>query len=261
MEYTNKEDLRPSMPFYVKDWLACPELRRCSYAARGLWTDILCEMWMANPRGTFITDDNRAITDLYQKDNSEYNRLITELENKKVFSRFPDGTIYCRRMYREAQELRKIEEAKSKAGKVGMAKRWHNRPITDGITKDNSRARPSVSASASASKDVASGILPSAPKSGDSAATLLSENEKEQRFKARFHRELEDWVIRKTRVHPEQRDLPKEHAVLDSLIARHGLYSVYHEFEMKATFDVHSLGEFFEAVKKLPDLVKNEGAK
>lgn len=217
--------------------------------------DMLCEMWMTNPRGTFITDDNRGITDLYQKDNSEYNRLITELEHKKVFSRLPDGTIYCRRMYREAQELQKIEEAKSRAGKAGMAKRWHNRPITDPITKDNSRARPSASASASASKTLRGDNKTAAPKSGDSAATLpAAQIAKDQEFKKQFHVEWEDWVIRKTQVHPEKRDLPKAHAMLDQFIKRYGLYPVNRLFNAFAGRGTHSLDEFFEAVKKLPDI-------
>lgn len=87
-----------------------------------------------------------------------------------------------------------------------------------------------------------------------SAATLLSE--KDRKFKARFHRELEDWVIRKTRLHPEKRDLAKEHGILENLIKRYGLYPVYREFNAFSSWGKHSLGEFFDAAKKLPERKK-----
>jgi hypothetical protein len=254
------------MPFYVKDWLGCPELRRCGRAAMGLWMDMLCEMWMNNPRGTLLhgkpVSDNKPITNdnkRYEGYNKRDNKLITELEREKVFSRFEDGTIYCRRMYREALEERQIGEARSEAGKRGMASRWHNKAITRDDNKPITNiTSASASASASASKTLRGDNKTAAPKSGDPAATLPSEKAKDedQKFKTQFHVEWENWVIRKTKLHPEKRDLPRMHAMLDEFIKRSGLYPVNRLFNAFAGRGTHSLDEFFEAVKKLPDIIQ-----
>ena len=42
------------MPFYVGDWLRCPELRVLPPDVRGLWMDMLCYMWESVERGVMV---------------------------------------------------------------------------------------------------------------------------------------------------------------------------------------------------------------
>ena len=41
----DKTGYAPSFQFYPDDWISDPALRRVNLAARGLWLEILCEMW------------------------------------------------------------------------------------------------------------------------------------------------------------------------------------------------------------------------
>lgn len=40
-----------SFLFYPKDWLADPKLRRVSLAAKAVWMDLICLMWLSEPKG------------------------------------------------------------------------------------------------------------------------------------------------------------------------------------------------------------------
>lgn len=109
----------PYIKFFVRDWQSCPELRMCSYAARGLWMELMCMMAQGNPRYGYLeingqpytTEQIRRITGGDDKTES----LLNELETCGVFSRDEKGTIYSRRM--EADFHKRI--ACSEAGKRG----------------------------------------------------------------------------------------------------------------------------------------------
>lgn len=134
-----KEDARPSFQFYPKDWMAEPGLRLCSLAARGLWIEMLCIMFFANPRGLLITNNNKVsveeIAKLVRSDNKTVTNLLAELERNNIFSRLPDGTIYSRRMYKEYQQIRQIEQVRSEAGKRVWKLAGAKKLITKRITK------------------------------------------------------------------------------------------------------------------------------
>jgi len=49
MTGVKKDDL-PAMPFYVGDWLKCPEVRALPLDYRALWFDMLCFMWESTER-------------------------------------------------------------------------------------------------------------------------------------------------------------------------------------------------------------------
>lgn len=98
-------DRRPWMKWYPADWRADPRLRMCSYAARGLWTDLLSLMHEAEPYGHLlingIAPSNKQIASLLGGSEREIKTLVAELEHAGVFSRTNDGTIYSRRMVRD----------------------------------------------------------------------------------------------------------------------------------------------------------------
>jgi hypothetical protein len=95
----------PWFKFYSGDWRADPGLRRCGFAARGLWADILSLMHEAQPYGELrISGDvpsTRDIARVLGGTEAEVRRLLAELEAANVFSRGDDGAIYSRRMKRD----------------------------------------------------------------------------------------------------------------------------------------------------------------
>ena len=41
----------PAMNFYAADWLRDPDLKMATFGTKGIWIDMLCHMWFANPQG------------------------------------------------------------------------------------------------------------------------------------------------------------------------------------------------------------------
>lgn len=111
----------PWCKFYPRDWLADTGLRSCSYAARGLWIDMLMLMAMNDQRRGYLESNGRAITDVGQiarltgGDSSEVTKLLGELQVAGVFSRDESGVILSRRMVRDEA----VSDQKSKAGLQG----------------------------------------------------------------------------------------------------------------------------------------------
>lgn len=107
--------------FWWCDWQDDLALKRCSLAARGLWMAMLCIAHAGEPCG-YLRLNGQALTatdlnDMIAKTTvKEVEKLLAELEGKGVFSRTDDGTIYSRRMVKDA--------AATDAGREHIAKRW-----------------------------------------------------------------------------------------------------------------------------------------
>jgi hypothetical protein len=112
----------PWMKFYPSDWRADPALRSCSIAARGLWIEMLAIMHDAEPYGSLLVNgqriDKKRLAALAGVPERDCSTLLLELEVVGVFSRDEDGTIYSRRMRRDA--------IRSEEGRRQIAKRWGN---------------------------------------------------------------------------------------------------------------------------------------
>jgi hypothetical protein len=109
----------PCSQFFWNDWQQEPGLRICCLAARGLWMEALCVMARARPAG-YLRIGNRqcTVSDLatIAGDSEEtVCALLEELRRNEVFSITRDGTIYSRRMVREAS----ISAKRAKAGHLG----------------------------------------------------------------------------------------------------------------------------------------------
>lgn len=91
--------------FWWSDWQTDPSLKMCSYAARGLWMDMLAIMHSATPIGHLLVNgkmlNNRQIAALTGGTEQEVSSLINELEEACVFSRTEAGVIFSRRMIRD----------------------------------------------------------------------------------------------------------------------------------------------------------------
>ena len=118
------KDKRPALQFYVGDWMKDPDLRACSYAARGLWIDMLCLMYESSRRGYLLVKDKPAslphIARMSGGGTDEASPLLKELEDAGVFSRNADGAIYCRRMVRDAKRSETYRQNGSKGGNPAL---------------------------------------------------------------------------------------------------------------------------------------------
>jgi len=125
-----KEDGRPAQQWYWDDWFAAFDVRACSLAARGLWIDMLGIMWKAEIRGTLTVNskqiDIKTLAKIVNDTEENVEKYLIELEQYNVFSRLEDGTIICRRMYRESKKQEEIRQKRSIAGRIGMTKRYHD---------------------------------------------------------------------------------------------------------------------------------------
>ena len=108
------------------DWERDPALRRCGFAAKGLWMDMLCLMDAGEERG-FLTVNHRAATNteiarMLRADARTVERLIGELEANGVFSRDDRLAVYSRRMLRDASTSRMNAENGSRGGNPQLKK-------------------------------------------------------------------------------------------------------------------------------------------
>jgi len=161
---------RPSYQFYPGDWLQEVSLRACTLAARGLWIDMNCLMHQGHPYGhlTFPAKDGAKdvpcpilpeyLARMVGTTVEEVTSLLTELEDAGVFSRTPEGVIFCRRMPRDEilRDLRanwgkkSLENPNVPRPKPRKALEPIPKSLPSGISLTGS---PSSSSSSSSSKD------------------------------------------------------------------------------------------------------------
>ncbi len=113
------------MPFYVGDWLKCPEVRALPPDYRGLWFDLLCYMWESTERGVMVTPNGRPYTDdeiirMVGLDNQNSGIWLTTLLTGGVCYRRPDGAIFSKRMVKDEQIRHKRHETGSKGGNPAL---------------------------------------------------------------------------------------------------------------------------------------------
>lgn len=115
----------PYLKFFCSDWRADVALRRCSFAARGLWVDMITIMHDAEPYGE-LRDAGQPldVPDLVQLlggSPAEIKKMLAELEARGVFSRSEaDGCIYSRRMKRDHSKAERDRENGSIGGNPSL---------------------------------------------------------------------------------------------------------------------------------------------
>lgn len=119
----------PSSIWYWNDWMVDPAVRSCSMAAQGMWMQML-GIAAAADGYVQVGDKPCSTSDLARitgQDKRNVCKWVHELDRKGVFSRTEDGTIFCRRMRREA-EARAAKRANGGA-KLGQKKASGRHPI------------------------------------------------------------------------------------------------------------------------------------
>ena len=100
------EKRNPYMKWYARDWRGDGSLRMCSFAARGLWADLLSIMHdEGEPYGHLSINGSTPtlaqIARMVGSTSKEVGKLLSELELAAIFSRTQNGVIYSRRMVRD----------------------------------------------------------------------------------------------------------------------------------------------------------------
>lgn len=127
MKHSAKVDGRPAFQFYPDAWMSDAGLRLSSLAARGLWADMLCLMFDSPERGVLRKQngskiESKDLAKMTGASQAEIEALLAEMDSNGVYSKAPDGAIYCRRMVRE-EHIRKVRsEAGSQGGRPSKSK-------------------------------------------------------------------------------------------------------------------------------------------
>lgn len=121
--------------FYWSDWMSDAGVRRSCLAARGLWIDMLCIAAQADPIG-YLTVKKvpltvKDIARMVGESEPETGTLLAELERNGVFSRDRNGTIYSRRIVRDAKKSRTAQNNGKKGGNPSLGNK------TDNSSSDN----------------------------------------------------------------------------------------------------------------------------
>lgn len=96
--------------FFWQDWAADPCLGQCSFAAKGLWMDLLCLAAQSEPIG-HVKIGNKVPSPEHlarhlRAPMEEVSRLLEELISNGVCDRGRDGVLVSRRMVRDARKQR-----------------------------------------------------------------------------------------------------------------------------------------------------------
>jgi hypothetical protein len=178
----------PYFPFYAGDWLSDEKLRACSFAARGLWTDLLCLMHKNDRRGYLQLNgkpvDCEALARMTGGTTEEVSRLLAELFNAGVTSVSEHGILYSRRMTRDEY----IRQVRSAAGLKGA-------DVTNSLPRQKSRqtaGKVSAKGSASESESSSKRNTPPNPPAGgkERAPPEFPENLKTEAFAAAWEKWL-----------------------------------------------------------------------
>ncbi|WP_395371869.1 hypothetical protein [Komagataeibacter diospyri] len=119
--------------FWWKDWQNDLALKSCSYAARGLWMEMLAIMHAADRIGFFEISGRKVsakqLAGLTNGSDREVRKLLAELEENGVFSVDDAGFIFSRRMVRDKENSDISAEHGRKGGNPALV---HNDAENDG---------------------------------------------------------------------------------------------------------------------------------
>lgn len=157
----------PWIKWYTRDWRSDPPLRMCSFAARGLWADLLSLMAEANVMGFLLVEGvaptPRDLVGLLGGAERDIKRLLDELGNKNVYSvtgqpmpndvqalvppGMPAGVMLSRRMVRDKAKTDRDRE-NGKDGGNPKLRGGDNQGVNPPANPQNPEARDSDSGKA-----------------------------------------------------------------------------------------------------------------
>lgn len=122
-----KEKHPPAFQFYVDDFVSDSAVDAMTNEEVGIYIRFLCKAWKEEPVGTIPSED-RVLMNWAKTTPPAWKRCRESV--LRAFTLGEDGRYHQKRMKSEWQKLLEFREARSKAGKKGMANRYHD-PNTD----------------------------------------------------------------------------------------------------------------------------------
>jgi uncharacterized protein YdaU (DUF1376 family) len=120
MNEIHKIQKTPSFPFYPKDWLSDINVQSLSHEEKGIYLDMLCYSWLDD-----LPDDAKVIAKILRCDSSAIIQSIIDR-----FFTVKKGKIFNKKIEKIKQELIEFRKKKSEAGKLGNAKRWGKKKVS-----------------------------------------------------------------------------------------------------------------------------------
>lgn len=110
----------PAMPWYPGDWKKDPAVRTLNYEQRGIWREMIDDMWESEPRGCLMLNGKACTDEMIANslglDNQKFSEVLTILLARGVARRCEKtGAIYSKRMVKDEQ-LRKMRQEIGKKG-------------------------------------------------------------------------------------------------------------------------------------------------
>lgn len=141
---TLREDNRPADLWFWSDWLSSIDVRSCSLAAQGLWANMLAVMSRSDRKGFLSINgkpmESKELAKFVGEFKDKVEELLIELEYYNVFSRDTDGTIYNRRMVREAE----LSKKRAAAGRIGGSQARAKQNESKYISKSESKSQATL---------------------------------------------------------------------------------------------------------------------
>lgn len=145
------------MKFYPQDWRADIGLRMCSFAARGLWADMIGLMHHSSRPGFLlvgnVSPSPQQLAALLGSAEEEVAQLLKQLETANVFSitgqdlpediaalvpvDMPNGVVLCRRMLRDEAKAVKDKTNGKRGGNPQLVG-----PVKEGVNPPDKAQRP-----------------------------------------------------------------------------------------------------------------------
>lgn len=98
----------PAFQFYPGDWMKDPSVRSLSLEARGLWIDLICLMFEAEPRGYLTLNGRPMTTEEIARATGQtcdnVRTIVGQLRDSGTVSTDEKGRIFCRRLVRDQKK-------------------------------------------------------------------------------------------------------------------------------------------------------------
>lgn len=135
----------PFIKFFPSDWLSEESLRLVSFAARGLWIDLLCLMAKNERRGYLeiggltggVNPTLAQIAKLVGSSEAEITPLLAELKEAGTCSTTPEGILFSRRMVRDTDAYNQSVKFGKTGGNPDLkpTKKTVNGGVNGGVTR------------------------------------------------------------------------------------------------------------------------------
>lgn len=209
----------PWFKFKTRDWRASAKLRLCSFAARGLWIDLLSLMSEAAPRGFLLVEgvapSPQQLTGLIGGSAAEIAKHLKELGATKVYSvtgqpmpddvaslipgDMPEGVILSRRMVRD-----EAKAARDKANGSGGGN-----PTLKGVNPppnpQRSETRGHIPSHGDTSGDPPRASTPGGARAGAPSGTIDHDSDAQWRARLRTYRPGGFWLLNDWGPRPEDK--------------------------------------------------------